>query len=77
MELHCHTQFSDMDGVSAPKDILKRALEWGHKALAITDHGIVQAFPVAMHAKEKIKGSEDFKIIYGLEGYLVDDESLL
>lgn len=74
VELHCHTQFSDMDGVSAPKDILKRAVEWGHKALAITDHGIVQAFPVAMHAKEKIKDSEDFKIIYGLEGYLVDDE---
>lgn len=74
VELHCHTQFSDMDGVSAPKDILKRAIEWGHKALAITDHGIVQAFPVAMHAKEKIKDSEDFKIIYGLEGYLVDDE---
>ncbi len=74
VELHCHTQFSDMDGVSAPDKILKRAIEWEHGAVAITDHGVVQAFPVAMHAQEKIKDSKDFKIIYGLEGYLVDDE---
>lgn len=78
VELHCHTQMSDMDGVSSPESIVKRAVEWGHKALAITDHGIVQAFPIAMHAREalekKIEAAKDFKIIYGLEGYLVDDE---
>ncbi len=78
VELHCHTQFSDMDGVSSPADLLNRAIGFGHKALAITDHGIVQGFPVAMHAKEGIErkneAAKDFKIIYGLEGYLVDDE---
>ncbi|MDE6635314.1 MAG: PHP domain-containing protein, partial [Lachnospiraceae bacterium] len=78
VELHCHTQMSDMDGVAAPKDLIARAIEWGHKAIAITDHGLVQAFPVAMHALEGLqKGNEaaaDFKIIYGVEGYIVDDE---
>ena len=78
VELHCHTQMSDMDGVTPPKDLLKRAVDWGHKALAITDHGLVQGFPVAMHALEDIqRGNEaakDFKIIYGVEGYIVDDE---
>ena len=81
VELHCHTQFSDMDGVSSPGDILSKAIEWGHSALAITDHGVVQGFPVAMHALEGIakknEAAKDFKIIYGLEGYLVDDEKLL
>ena len=60
---------SDMDGVTPPKDLLKRAVDWGHKALAITDHGLVQGFPVEMHALEDIqRGNEaakDFKIIYG------------
>ncbi len=78
IELHCHTQMSDMDGVTPPKDLLKRAVDWGHRALAITDHGLVQGFPIAMHALEDIqKGNEaakDFKIIYGVEGYIVDDE---
>ena len=70
VELHCHTKMSDMDGVSDVKDIIKRAMKWGHKALAITDHGDVQAFPDANHAIGK---DDDFKIIYGMEAYLVDD----
>ena len=70
VELHCHTKMSDMDGVSDVKDIIKRAMKWGHKALAITDHGDVQAFPDANHA---IRKDDDFKIIYGMEAYLVDD----
>ncbi len=77
VELHCHTKMSDMDGVSDVKDIIKRAREWGMKAIAITDHGCVQAFPEAFHTFpypqfETIK-TEPFKVIYGLEGYLVDD----
>ena len=70
VELHCHTKMSDMDGVSDVKDIIKRAKAWGHKAIAITDHGVVQSFPDANHA---VSPDEDFKIIYGCEAYLVDD----
>ena len=70
VELHCHTKMSDMDGVSEVKDIVKRAMKWGHKAIAITDHGDVQAFPDANHA---ISPDDDFKVIYGVEAYLVDD----
>ncbi len=70
VELHCHTKMSDMDGVSDVADIIKQAISWGHKALAITDHGAVQAFPIADHAVPK---DADFKIIYGVEAYLVDD----
>ena len=70
VELHCHTKMSDMDGVSDVKDIIKRAKKWGHRALAITDHGCVQAFPDANHALEH---GDEFKVIYGVEGYLVDD----
>ncbi len=70
VELHCHTKMSDMDGVSDVKDIIKRAKKWGHKAIAITDHGDVQAFPEANHA---VDGPDDIKIIYGVEAYLVDD----
>jgi len=70
VELHCHTKMSDMDGVSECKDIVKRAMKWGHKAIAITDHGDVQAFPDANHA---FGPDDDFKVIYGVEAYLVDD----
>ena len=89
VELHCHTKMSDMDGVSEVKDIVKRAYQWGHPAIAITDHGVVQSFPDANHlvedlwkaekAKRKETGDENpdrndfFKVIYGCEAYLVDD----
>ena len=70
VELHCHTKMSDMDGVSDVKDIIDCAMKWGHQAIAITDHGAVQAFPDANHAIPK---GSDFKVIYGMEAYLVDD----
>ncbi len=70
VELHCHTKMSDMDGISDVGDIIKQAVSWGHKALAITDHGAIQAFPIANHA---VPDGADFKIIYGVEAYLVDD----
>ncbi len=70
IELHCHTKMSDMDGVSDVKDIVRRAMKWGHKAIAITDHGDVQAFPDANHT---VPSDSDFKVIYGVEAYLVDD----
>ena len=73
VELHCHTKMSDMDGVSDVKDIIKRAASWGHKAIAITDHGAVQAFPDADHAIHDLPKDSDFKVIYGCEIYLVDD----
>ena len=70
IELHCHTKMSDMDGVSEVKDLVKRAKKWGMPALAVTDHGCVQAFPDANHALDK---GDTFKVLYGVEGYLVDD----
>ncbi|MCM1304937.1 MAG: PolC-type DNA polymerase III [Lachnospiraceae bacterium] len=89
VELHCHTKMSDMDGVSEAKDIVKRAYKWGHRAIAITDHGVVQSFTDANHVwddlwkeeqkKRKEAGEKDpdkqdfFKVIYGVEAYLVDD----
>ncbi len=89
VELHCHTKMSDMDGVSEAKDIVKRAYKWGHRAIAITDHGVVQGFTDAGHVwddlwkaekgKRKEAGEENpdkqdfFKVIYGVEAYLVDD----
>ena len=70
VELHCHTKMSDMDAVSSASDIIKQANHFGMKALAITDHGVVQAFPEANHSIPK---GSDFKVIYGMEAYLVDD----
>ena len=69
VELHAHTTMSDMDSVADCKTMLKTAMSWGHKAMAITDHGVVQAFTDANHCVE----GTDFKPIYGVEGYLVDD----
>ena len=74
VELHCHTKMSDMDGVSDVKSIIKRAKKWGMSAVAVTDHGCVQAFPDANHAIDK---DDPFKVIYGVEGYLVDDTKQL
>ena len=71
VELHCHTKMSDMDGVSDVTDIIAKAREFGHPAMAITDHGNVQAFPIGNH---QIKKDDTFKLIYGVEGYLVNDE---
>lgn len=73
VELHCHTKMSDMDGVSEVNDIVKRAHDWGHKAIAITDHGVVQAFPDANHFIQSLDKEDPFKIMYGVEAYLVDD----
>ena len=70
VELHLHTKMSDMDAVSDIADIIKQAKNFEHKALAITDHGNVQAFPLGFHALDK---GDKFKIIYGVEGYLVND----
>ncbi len=88
VELHCHTKMSDFDGVSEAKDIVRRAYNWGHRAIAITDHGVVQGFTDAFHVWQDLWKAEKgrckengetpdrqdfFKIIYGVEAYLVDD----
>ena len=72
VELHMHTQMSQMDGVTSASDLLKRAAKWGMKSIAITDHGVVQAFPEAHHFSEK---NPDLKIIYGVEAYLAPDRT--
>ncbi len=73
VELHCHTKMSEMDGVSDVKALVKRAHDWGHKAIAITDHGVVQGFTDALHYLQTLDKDDPFKVIYGVEGYLVDD----
>lgn len=72
VELHCHTKMSKMDGLTPMKDLVKQAIKWGHKALAITDHGVVQAFPFCYDAAE----GSDLKLIFGMEGYLISDRSM-
>lgn len=72
VELHAHTKMSSLDGLSDVKKYISQAKEWGHKAVAITDHGVVQAFPEAAKA-----GGKDIKVIYGLEGYLFNDDGLI
>lgn len=81
VELHAHTMMSDMDSVVDVKKLIKRAFNWGHSAIAITDHGVVQSFPEANHTlspkdykdENEQKRAKEFKIIYGMEAYLVDD----
>ena len=75
VELHLHTVMSNMDSTIKPDDIIEHAHKIGHNAVAITDHGNLQGFPVAMEEKEKLKlkDGETFKVIYGVEGYLLDD----
>lgn len=70
VELHLHTQMSAMDAVSSMGDIVDRAVYWGHKAIALTDHGVVQSYPDAMKASGL---NEKIKVLYGVEGYLIDD----
>lgn len=78
VELHAHTKMSSMDGLNEPADIVNQAAAWGQPAVAITDHGVVQSFPDAAKAADKLKDKgKDIKVIYGIEGYVFDDEGLI
>ncbi|MBR5241803.1 MAG: PolC-type DNA polymerase III [Clostridia bacterium] len=72
VELHLHSNMSQMDAIITPQELVSTAIRWGHKAIAVTDHGNVQAFPEVMLALEK-SGNKDLKVLYGIEGYFVND----
>ena len=74
VELHCHTRFSEMDGVSKEEDLVKTVADWGWPAVAVTDHGVVQALPKVDHIMHDKYKEKPFKLICGMEGYLVDDD---
>lgn len=74
IELHMHSNMSAMDGVSGVSSLIRAARDFGHSAVAITDHGVVQAFPEAMSVVDEIrKTDQNFKLIFGMEAYVVDD----